>query len=203
MVMADLPVERLTPAPPFTFVGLDVFGPWQIVIRKTRGGAACSKRWAVIFTCMTIRAIHIELVESMETSSFINALLRFLAIRGPIIRLRCDNGANFVGAQNELNASLKEMDKEAVASYLDQQNCEWVFNPPHSSHTGGVWERMFGISRRMLDSMLTEISPRRLTHEVLSTLSAEVTAIVNNNLDLSFLYQMIRLCQMFLLHQRC
>ena len=81
--MADLPIQRLTPAPPFTFVGVDVFGPWQIITRRTRGGAACNKRWAVIFTCLTVRAIHIELIESLDTSSFINALRRFLAIRGP------------------------------------------------------------------------------------------------------------------------
>jgi hypothetical protein len=38
----DLPVQRLTPAPPFTYVGLAVFGPWQIVTRRTRGGVACN-----------------------------------------------------------------------------------------------------------------------------------------------------------------
>ena len=116
--MADLPVERVTPAPPFTFVGMDVFGPWQVITRKTRGAAANSKRWAVIFTCLTVRAIHIELVESMDTSSFINALRRFFAIRGPAAQLRCDNGTNFVGARNELDSSLKEMDREVVSTSI-------------------------------------------------------------------------------------
>ena len=83
--MADLPIERLTPAPPFTYVGLDVFGPWQVTTRKTRGGAAQSKRWAVVFICLTIRAIHIELIETMDTSSFINALRRFFAVMSPVV----------------------------------------------------------------------------------------------------------------------
>eukprot|EP00105_Crassostrea_gigas_P011500 XP_011427190.1 PREDICTED: uncharacterized protein LOC105328120 [Crassostrea gigas] len=43
--MADLPADRLEPAPPFTNVGVDVFGPWQVITRKTRGGSASSKRW--------------------------------------------------------------------------------------------------------------------------------------------------------------
>lgn len=47
--MSDLPVERLTVAPPFTYVGVDVFGPWEVTARKTRGGQANSKRWAVMF----------------------------------------------------------------------------------------------------------------------------------------------------------
>ena len=63
-LMADLPTERVNPSPPFTNVGIDVFGPWQVVTRRTRGGASQSKRWAVIFTCLAIRAIHVELIES-------------------------------------------------------------------------------------------------------------------------------------------
>ena len=59
--------------------------PWQLTTRKTRGGAAQSKRWAVVFTCLTIREIHIELIESMDTSSFINALRRFFAVMGPVV----------------------------------------------------------------------------------------------------------------------
>ena len=42
--MADLPADRLEIGPPFTNVGFDVFGPWEVHTRKTRGGAAKSKR---------------------------------------------------------------------------------------------------------------------------------------------------------------
>ena len=178
--MADLPSERLTPSPPFTYVGLDVFGPWEVTARRTRGGHANSKRWAVIFTCFSTRAIHIELVESMDTSSFINALRRFMAIRGHVEQIDSDCGTNFVGAHNEFEDSLNEMDQKSVESYLNSRGCKWVFNSPHASHTGCVWERMIGISRRILDSMFADLHSTRLTHEVLSTLMAEVTAIVNN-----------------------
>ncbi|KAK3740123.1 hypothetical protein QZH41_001270 [Actinostola sp. cb2023] len=178
-MMADLPAERLTPAPPFSYVGLDVFGPWQICARRTRGGLARSKRWAVLFTCMTTRAIHVEVIESMDTSSFINALRRFLALRGPVIRLRSDCGTNFVGARNELQGVLKPSDISAVQTYLLKEGYEWVFNPPHASHAGGAWERMIGVARRVLESILADVPPQHLTHEVLTTLMAEVTAIVN------------------------
>ena len=178
--MADLPVQRLTPAPPFTYVGLDVFGPWQIVIRRTRGGVACNKRWAVIFTYLTAREIHIDLIESLDTSSFINAQRRFLTLRGPVAQLLSDCRTNFVGARNELEAAMNEMDKKDIEAYLVREGCEWIFNPPHASHAGGIWERMIGIARRILDSMLSELPSKRLTHEVLSTLMAEITAIVNN-----------------------
>lgn len=82
--MSNLPPNRLTMDPPFTHVGLDVFGPWSVVTRQTRGGAAESKRWAVIFACLSTRAVHLEVIDSMTTSSFINALRRFLSIQGPV-----------------------------------------------------------------------------------------------------------------------
>lgn len=130
--MADLPQERLKQEPPFTNVGLDVFGPWEVVTRRTRGGSANSKRWAVLFTCMSTRAVHIEVVETMSASSCINALRRFFAIRGPAKQLRSDRGTNFVGANSNLKAAT-EAEEESVRTYLCSQKCTWVFNPPHAS----------------------------------------------------------------------
>ena len=177
--MADLPSDRLNTEPPFTYVGLDVFGPWAVTTRRTRGGQANSKRWAVLFTCMSTRAVHIELIEAMDTSSFINALRRFFALRGPAKQIRSDCGTNFTGACKELQILLTDPKEPNVRRYLGEEGCSWIFNPPHSSHMGGAWERMIGISRRILNSMLKQTSPSRLTHEVLSTLMAEVTAIIN------------------------
>ncbi len=97
--------------------------------RRTRGGQASSKRWAVLFTCMSTRAIHIEVIESMDSSSFINALRRFFAIRGPAKQLRSDCGTNFVGACKELKME-SITDDRRVQEYLSGKGCFWVFNPP-------------------------------------------------------------------------
>lgn len=100
--MADLPEERLTPCPPFAYVGVDCFGPWDVVTRRTRGGSANSKRWAVLFACLSCRGVHIELIEEMTTSSFINALRRFTSIRGKVKEFYSDRGTNFIGGTREL-----------------------------------------------------------------------------------------------------
>ncbi|XP_063397214.1 uncharacterized protein LOC134681506 [Mytilus trossulus] len=177
--MADLPVDRLEPGPPFTYVGVDCFGPWEIVTRKTRGGAANSKRWAALFTCLTTRGIHIEVLEEMSSSSFINAFRRFTSIRGQVKQIRSDCGTNFVGATNELKIDTIRVDDDNIKDCLYKSGATWVFNAPHSSHMGGIWERMIGVTRRVLDSILLENVKGGLTHEVLITLLAEVTAIVN------------------------
>ncbi|KAL4009046.1 hypothetical protein ACER0C_002898 [Sarotherodon galilaeus] len=174
--MADLPADRVTPEPPFTTVGLDVFGPWTIVTRRTRGGCSQNKRWAVLFTCMSTRAVHIELIETMSADSFINALRRLFSIRGPAKFLRSDRGTNFVGACKELGLN---SGNKAVGKYLQGKGCVWTFNPPHASHMGGSWERLIGVARRILDAMLLRTEQTRLTHEVLCTFMAEVMAVIN------------------------
>lgn len=149
--MSDLPIDRVTVCPPFTYVGVDVFGPWTISSRRTRGGLASSKRWAVIFTCLGIRAIHVEVIETMESSSFINALRRFISIRGPVKQLRSDCGTNFLGACKELGITSKHCNNQEIQDFLSKNKYTWIFNPPHSSHMGGSWERMIGIVKRILD----------------------------------------------------
>ena len=51
---------------------------------------------------------------------------------------------------------------------------------PHASHAGGISERMIGMARKILDAMLHELPTKQLTHEVLTTLMAEVVAIMNS-----------------------
>ncbi|XP_062813660.1 uncharacterized protein LOC134292487 [Anolis carolinensis] len=177
-LMAELPQDRTLTDPPFSHVGIDVFGPWEVVTRKTRGGVVNNKRWAVLFTCLVIRAVHIEVIEGMDTSSFLNALKRFIALRGPIKSIRSDCGTNFVGATKELNCVSRFGRDPKVQNFTNTEQIMWTFNVPHASHMGGVWERMIGISRKILNAML--LSHRSLTHDVLVTLMAEVTAIINN-----------------------
>ena len=55
---ADVPPDRAEIGPPFTNVGLDVWGPWTVQTRRTRGGVALNKRWGVVFTCLVSSDPH-------------------------------------------------------------------------------------------------------------------------------------------------
>ncbi|XP_028416432.1 uncharacterized protein LOC114540496 [Dendronephthya gigantea] len=111
----------------------------------------------------------------------LGALCRFFALCGSVAVIRCDCGTNFVGAKSEFEKAITEMDKERIEKYVNGQGCEWKFNPPHASHFGGVWERQIGTIRRILDGMLLKIGSSQLDDELLLTLMAEVTAIINNH----------------------
>ena len=93
---ADLPTDRLSTEPTFAYIRLGMFGPFLIKQHRKK-----MKRYAIIFTCLSSRAVHLEVVYTMETDSFNQSLKRFLACHGNIC-LRCDNGTNFTGAQSEL-----------------------------------------------------------------------------------------------------
>ena len=171
--MADLPPDRATPnEPPFTFVAINYFGPFLI-----RQGRSEHKRYGVVFTCLVIRAVHIEIAHSLDTSSFIQALRRFISRRGIIREIRTDNGSNFIGAERELREAIENWNQNQIITFLQQKCIKWKFNVPLASHHGGVWERQIRLIRKILYSICSE---QRLTDESLSTFMCEVEEIINS-----------------------
>ena len=69
--------------------------------------------------------------------------------------VKCDQGTNFVGAKNELRVALQELDVERLANFLVEKQCDFVFNTPHASHAGGVWERQIRTVKNVLNSTLS------------------------------------------------
>jgi len=167
--MAELPKDRVSPKTyPFSHVGVDCFGPIL-----TKQGRSQLKRYGCLFTCLNTRAVHIELLTSMDTDAFINGLRRFMSRRGKPELIRSDNGTNFVGAQREL----KELSQQRIGDYLRKNETEWVFSTPTASHHGGVWERMIKSVKIVLYFITKE---QVLTDEALHTLLCEAEAIVNS-----------------------
>ena len=131
--------------------------------KRTRSNQAAAKRYGVLFTCLTARAVHLEIAGDMSTDSFIFALRRFVSRRGPIDIIRSDNGTNFIGAERELRNTLKELDRTLISSELNHYRIEWKFNPPSSHWMGGVWESLVKSVKRSLkvitrDRVFTEES---------------------------------------------
>lgn len=171
--MANLPRDGVLPdKTPFTNTGVDYFGPFEV-----KCGRSMVKRYGVIFTCLAIRAIHLEVVSSLDTDSFIGALRRFIARRGQVKILRSDNGTNSVGAEHELKRAIEEWNSSKIKNTLHQSGIQWIFNPPTGSHHGGVWERMIRSVRKILSITLKQ---QTLDEEGLHTLLCEAEAIINS-----------------------
>lgn len=170
--MGDLPHERLEAFKrPFSNCGLDYFGPIVVTI-----GRRHEKRWGALFTCLTTRAVHIELVESLSTNSAIMALRRMAARRGWPSTIYSDNATNFKGADVEL--------KKAYADWLPhlrewglKYDTRWKYIAPGAPNQGGAWERLVRSIKSALTATLHEKSPKP---EVLSTLLTEAEFSVNS-----------------------
>lgn len=171
--MGQLPIDRMTPyCRPFTYTGLDLFGPINVTI-----GRRHEKRWVALFTCLTIRAVHLEIVENLSTDACLVSIKNFINIRGIPLRIRSDNGTNFVGASKTIKNTNTYLDQNQMRRDLAIIGIEWIFNSPGHPEAGGCWERMVQSIKRVLSSTLNESAPRV---ETLRCLLLEAANIVNS-----------------------
>ena len=112
------------------------------------------KRWLCVFTCLTTRALHLELAFGLDTSSFLNCFYRMVGRRGVPEEVISDNGTNFVGAVRELKELWDSVDKKKVQAVTSAQRIKWDFNPPAAPHLGGPFEIMVKAAKRALYSIL-------------------------------------------------
>ena len=170
--MADFPKET-----PFTYCGVDLFGSFLV-----KGGRKEAKRYGALYTCLSSRAILIEVVYSLSTDSFIMSLRRFVGCRGNVRIIRSGNGSKFVWASAELSCAFQEMDNIKIGNFLKEHGGEWMIwkrNPPLSSSMGGVWEHQIWGARAILRSLL-KTHGSSLSDDSLQTLLVEVEAIINS-----------------------
>ena len=135
------------------------------------------KRWGFLLTCPTTRALHFEVLNSMDTSSCVMGIERCIERNGTLQVLRSDNGTNFTGAKKDLSACFKALNQQTIASKISQTGIKWQFNPPSSLHHGGSWERMV---RSVKQSFYAVLGKRRLNDEVLQTRFCLVEMTLNN-----------------------
>ena len=172
--MSDLPVDRVVSGKrPFSNVGTDCFGPFYV-----KRGRVTVKRYGCIFTCLSIRAVHIEMLHSLEADSFVNALVRFVSRRGVPELIRSDNGTNFVSGSKEYISALNQWNKShELQRYMQHNEIRWIFNPPSASHMGGSWERQIRSIRKVLNVLLRNAV---IDDERLVTIFCEVEGVINN-----------------------
>jgi hypothetical protein len=172
-IMSDLPKQRVTPfQPPFSVSGCDCYGP--MIVKR---GRSTAKRYGIIFTCFSTRAVHLDVIESMTTDSFLMALYRFTARRGPVKHIWCDNGTNFVGGARELREQLKELDFSRVEKSLASNEITWHFQTPFAPHTSGVWERLI---RSIKTALKATLGSALVNDECLRTTLVRIESILNS-----------------------
>ena len=155
-IMANLPIERLKPAPPFASVGCDYFGPFTIkgeVQKRVRG-----KCYGVILTCLVSRAVYIDISHDYSTDAFLQVLRRFACMRGWPNFIYSDRGSQLVSASKELKQVVNDIDFDQVRKLGLKHNMEWTwkFSSPDAPWMNGATEALVKTAKKVLDSAIGE-----------------------------------------------
>ena len=175
-LMGQIPSLRVAAGfPPFSNSAIDMFGPLHIKLnRKTLKEAQ-----VVIFTCMTSRAVHLELVNDKTADAFRMVIRRFASLRGHPCVCWSDCGTNFVGAQSYLKEIMQSWDIPKIQGVLCEEfSCDfkWQWNIPHASHQNGVVETLIKSVRQSLNATCKN---QAFTDKQWGTFLSETTYIIN------------------------
>ena len=169
----ELPPERVNFTKPFRCTAIDACGPWAV----RQGGRQTHKRWVLVASCMSTRAVSLLPLKDMTTSTLINALIKLHNQFPGIELLYSDNGTNFRGASREIRDAINAWNAEQINESLMSKGIEWKWSPPNSPHFGGVWERIVRSAKRHLKFILEQDN---LNIDVFETALSQVAAILNS-----------------------
>ena len=179
-LLGQLPADRLKPGSVFERVGVDYAGPVLLKsgpVRKPK----LVKAYISVFVCLSVKAVHLEIVSDLTSEAFLGALRRFISRRGKPHIIWSDNGTNFVGAANELKALfafLREKEtQQRISEFCSSQSICWKFIPERAPHFGGLWEAAVKSMKQHLKKVVGET---KLTFEECCTVLTQVEACLNS-----------------------
>ncbi|XP_059048262.1 uncharacterized protein LOC131843606 [Achroia grisella] len=176
--MGDLPVERLQSGRCFQTTGIDFGGPFMLKESRRRN-ARTYKAWICLFICLSVKAVHLEVVTELSTEAFLAALDRFVSRRNICHKIISDCGTNFVGSNRYLNEMYKMFyeNRRDISDGLAVRRIRWEFNPPGSPHFGGIFESGIKSTKYHLKRV---VGAQVLTLEEMFTVVTKIEAVLNS-----------------------
>ncbi|KAK7592957.1 hypothetical protein V9T40_007709 [Parthenolecanium corni] len=176
--MADLPEFRINRTDrPFANVGVDVFGPYKI---KTTFGNETKvvKYWVILFTCLVVRAVHLEFLKNMSAEEFLTTLRRFAGRRGVPNLIVSDNAPQFTVVEGIFQCLWRRFaSADITTKYYAEHQIKWKFIPAHAPWMGGAYERMIQTIKKAFEKVY---GSRTLSQDQFETAMIEVEAVINS-----------------------
>ena len=120
--MADLQAERLLKKNQFVFetTGLYFIGPFPV-----KNNGRLSSRYILLFACLVVRAVYLEISNDLTRDSTINCIMRFISRSGKPNKFVSDCCKSFVGSNNALQSSIAPLkESKLFAAKLHLMNVE-------------------------------------------------------------------------------
>ena len=171
--MGQLPEYRLKEnVKPFTFTGVDAAGP--IYLTDPVDPTSQKKGYIIVFTCLTSRAVHLELTLSQKAEDFMACIRLLIARRGEVQEFLSDNYRTHKRMDLELSTLFAACKKE------NEENgkiFKWRFIPDCAPWFGATYER---IIRTIKETMRKVLGSAYLNEYEMRPLLAEIEAMLND-----------------------
>ena len=166
----EISLPRTTGSTPFQVVGVDFAGP----IRYQTKAKTERKVYLVLYGCSLSRAVHLDLLRSLELCEFLPSLRQFITRRGRPELIYSDNGATFKAAEKWLKRAQGD---ERFHEFLSDRKIEWRFNLSRAPWWGGQFERLIGLFKR---AFYKTIGNGTLVWEELKEVVLDIEVAMNN-----------------------
>ena len=179
--MTNLPKHRVNMVRPFGHVGVDYTGHIyvKVEIPKKEGEESKKKEFVekkfylLIFTCLNVRACHVELIPEMSTEHFVLALVRFCNEYGIMSHIYSDNAKSFIAGVHVLE---KVIASEEFKDRFNIYNIKHIKIPLYSPWVGASWERLI---RTIKSCLKKTIGRTKLDYFNLKTVLSDIQVAVN------------------------
>ncbi|XP_028968437.1 uncharacterized protein LOC114828435 [Galendromus occidentalis] len=165
------PEARVSKSQPFEHVGTDVLGPLMV-----KQGNEQKKVWVILYTCCAMRAVHLEIIQSLSTVELMMSLRRFKARRGCPRTFYSDNAKAYQRAAEDLKALCELMKNTNIQEQLATEGIEWKFSIERAPWYMGFTERLVGSVKSALKKVLGKTV---VTEQELLTVLCEVESMIN------------------------
>ena len=140
--VTNLPKHRVNFVKPFKHTGIDYTG--SIFVKDSKG---FKKYYLLVFTCLNVRAVHIELVPDMNTFSLVLAIIRFTNIYGVPSHIYSDNAKSFIAGCDVMKEIFLASE---FCEHYSKYNIKHIRIPAYSAWVGSTWERMIRVVKSCL-----------------------------------------------------
>ena len=165
----NLPADRVNLVKPYKHVGVDYTGHLFVKLNGT-----VVKMYILVFTCLNIRAVHLELLPSMSCQHFLQAFLRFCNLYTIPDTIYSDNASQFCQAMKLL--TLNNVDNE-FEEFLTKHDIKHVKIPLYAAWVGSTWERLIKVIK---SCFYKTVGRKKLDYFKLITILSDITNSINS-----------------------
>ena len=166
--VTNLPKSRINLIKTYLHTGIDYTG--HVWLKSNHG--VC-KMYLLIFTCLNIRALHVELVKDLSTHSFILVLIWFTNLYGIPSQIYSDNAKSFITGCNIIEEVFASSE---FNEHFQVYSIKHVRIPLYAAWVGSTWKRMI---RTIKSCLYKTIGRFRINYFDLLTVITDIQNAIN------------------------